>query len=286
MSLLSSMPFPIQFFLAFLVVLGLIAGDRMGGEAVRRRPVGSAAARGRQPRLGVVDHANVDSRRRLLIIRRDNVEHLVMVGGPTDVVVETNIVRGAVGHARRRDRHARRPAPTHCRAPSRCRTARSNGSWPLQPEPAAGSVAACRAQRAGGAVFVAVAVAARSTGARQTATHSAHFTTNSPAVQCAAAKPPADEPAAVFRPNRACRARSLPSPNPERPSIKASRKWRIGSKRLCASRPPSRRRTRCAADRDAASATPVNHTRRDSAPPAPSRRHASAERRQDALRQP
>jgi len=42
-------------------------------------------------RLEVVDHANVDSRRKLLLIRRDSVEHLVMTGGPVDVVIETGI---------------------------------------------------------------------------------------------------------------------------------------------------------------------------------------------------
>jgi hypothetical protein len=42
-------------------------------------------------RLEVVDHANVDSRRRLILIRRDDVEHLIMTGGPVDVVIETGI---------------------------------------------------------------------------------------------------------------------------------------------------------------------------------------------------
>jgi hypothetical protein len=42
-------------------------------------------------RLEVVDHANVDSRRKLVLIRRDGVEHLVMTGGPVDVVIETGI---------------------------------------------------------------------------------------------------------------------------------------------------------------------------------------------------
>jgi hypothetical protein len=42
-------------------------------------------------RLEVVDHANVDSRRKLILIRRDNVEHLIMTGGPVDVVIETGI---------------------------------------------------------------------------------------------------------------------------------------------------------------------------------------------------
>jgi hypothetical protein len=52
-----------------------------------------AGGRGRQQRLAVLDSATVDARRRLVLIRRDNVEHLMMIGGPTDVVVEANIVR-------------------------------------------------------------------------------------------------------------------------------------------------------------------------------------------------
>jgi flagellar protein FliO/FliZ len=42
-------------------------------------------------RLEVVDYANVDSRRKLVLIRRDDVEHLLMTGGPVDVVIETGI---------------------------------------------------------------------------------------------------------------------------------------------------------------------------------------------------
>ncbi len=49
--------------------------------------------RTRQPRLTVMDAAIVDSRRRLVLIRRDDVEHLLLIGGPTDVVVEQNITR-------------------------------------------------------------------------------------------------------------------------------------------------------------------------------------------------
>ncbi|MBS0234578.1 MAG: flagellar biosynthetic protein FliO [Proteobacteria bacterium] len=47
-------------------------------------------------RLEVVDHANVDSRRKLVLIRRDNVEHLLLTGGPVDVVIETGINAAAV----------------------------------------------------------------------------------------------------------------------------------------------------------------------------------------------
>lgn len=42
-------------------------------------------------RLDVVEQSSVDGRRRLVLIRRDNVEHLIMTGGPVDLVIETNI---------------------------------------------------------------------------------------------------------------------------------------------------------------------------------------------------
>jgi flagellar protein FliO/FliZ len=145
MSLLSSMPFPIQFFVAFLVVLVLIAGTAWVVRRFGSGRIGSAAARGRQPRLGVVDHASVDSRRRLLIIRRDNVEHLVMVGGPTDVVVETNIVRGASAS---RDVSIARSAAGAEALPRAIPLPDSagSGSWPLQPEPAVSAPRAARSE--------------------------------------------------------------------------------------------------------------------------------------------
>lgn len=46
----------------------------------------------RQPRLAVLDAAAVDTRRRLVLVRRDEVEHLIMIGGPTDIVIESRIV--------------------------------------------------------------------------------------------------------------------------------------------------------------------------------------------------
>ena len=47
----------------------------------------------RQPRLAVLDAAAVDTRRRLVLVRRDGVEHLILIGGPTDVVIESGIIR-------------------------------------------------------------------------------------------------------------------------------------------------------------------------------------------------
>ena len=47
-----------------------------------------------EPRLGVMEQASVDSKRKLVLIRRDDVEHLIMTGGPVDVVIETGIPAG------------------------------------------------------------------------------------------------------------------------------------------------------------------------------------------------
>ena len=87
--------YALKIVLGLIFVLALIA---LAAWLVRRfgsEHLGTGPARGRQPRLAVIDAASVDGRRRLVLIRRDNVEHLMMIGGPTDVVVEANIVRGA-----------------------------------------------------------------------------------------------------------------------------------------------------------------------------------------------
>ena len=103
---LSDLPAPVFFGFVLAAVLAVIA---LVAWLVRRfgaKRFGGAAGN-RQPRLAVIDAASVDGRRRLVIIRRDNVEHLLIIGGPTDVVVETNIVRGnAAATARERRRRA------------------------------------------------------------------------------------------------------------------------------------------------------------------------------------
>lgn len=42
-------------------------------------------------RLSVVDTIAVDAKRQLMIVRRDNVEHLILTGGPQDLIVESDI---------------------------------------------------------------------------------------------------------------------------------------------------------------------------------------------------
>ncbi len=85
----------LKFFILFVIVLALIGVIAWLVRRFGANPFGGSSARGRQPRLAVVDAAEVDARRKLVIIRRDNVEHLLMIGGPTDVVVEQNIVRAS-----------------------------------------------------------------------------------------------------------------------------------------------------------------------------------------------
>ncbi len=125
--------------LFLVVVLGLLAlafwllrrfgGGRLGG----------ASTRGRQPRLAMIDQAAIDNRRRLVLIRRDNVEHLLIIGGPTDVVIEQNIVRAGVPLA------PGRPAAATDTLP-RAVPLGEDTTWPLQPEPAPKPEGAPRAE--------------------------------------------------------------------------------------------------------------------------------------------
>ena len=130
----AEMPLAVRFFVAFLIVLALIGAIAW---AVRRFGSGrlGASSRGRQPRLAVIDYASVDGRRRLILVRRDNVEHLLMIGGPSDIVVEPNIVRAMPAA-----RDVGRPS-TSIEALPRAIPLPENGggSWPLQPEANGGS---------------------------------------------------------------------------------------------------------------------------------------------------
>ena len=125
------LPTSVNFVIAFVVVLALIGAAtwlvrRFGATRLE------AGARNRQPRLAVIDTAAVDGRRKLVIIRRDNVEHLLMVGGPTDVVVETNIMRSGAAAARETPAVRANGGETLPRA----MPLPDAPHWPLQPEPA------------------------------------------------------------------------------------------------------------------------------------------------------
>src|SRR3954454_19673193 len=66
-----------------------------------------------EPRLGVIEQASVDARRRLVLIRRDGIEHLIMTGGPVDVLIETGIQPPQPDHSVKGD--AERSPPVFAR---------------------------------------------------------------------------------------------------------------------------------------------------------------------------
>ena len=141
MALFGGMPIPVQFFAAFVIVLALIGITAWLVRRLGAGRLGGVGLRGRQPRLAVIDYASVDARRRLILVRRDNIEHLLMIGGPTDVLVESNIVRASVAP---REASIPRPAPAAEPLPRANALAdnAAHGSWPLAPEPTTPTVAA------------------------------------------------------------------------------------------------------------------------------------------------
>src|SRR6266498_3081684 len=98
----------LTFLFAFIAVLALIGVFAWLVRRFANNRLSANTQRGRMPRLAVIDAAAVDGRRRLVLVRRDNVEHLLMIGGPSDIVVEQNIVR-AVPVASPREAPAPRP---------------------------------------------------------------------------------------------------------------------------------------------------------------------------------
>jgi flagellar protein FliO/FliZ len=75
-----------KFLAALVFVLALI-----GLCAWLFRRFGGAMRLGRQGRLGLVETIAIDSRRRLVLVRRDRTEHLLLIGGPQDLVIEAGI---------------------------------------------------------------------------------------------------------------------------------------------------------------------------------------------------
>src|SRR4030081_3127834 len=120
----------LTFLFAFIAVLAMIG---VAAWLVRRfatNRLGANTNRGRQPRLAVIDAAAVDGRRRLILIRRDNVEHLLMIGGPTGGGGEANIVRAAAP----REAAPARPSAASADALPRAVPLGEGTMWPLQPE--------------------------------------------------------------------------------------------------------------------------------------------------------
>lgn len=96
--------------LLVLYIFRLLFGRRIRAPGPRNRP----------RRLDIVDTFDLDRERQLVIVRRDNIEHLLLIGGPNDVLVEGTInrVEGVIG----------RPAE------NRAAPATPASNWPAAPE--------------------------------------------------------------------------------------------------------------------------------------------------------
>jgi hypothetical protein len=66
--------------LVVLIILLMIFRTFQGGMGGRRGM-----------RLGISEYYEIDKTRRLILVRRDNVEHLVLIGGSQDLVIEPGI---------------------------------------------------------------------------------------------------------------------------------------------------------------------------------------------------
>ena len=76
----------LRFALALILVLGLIA---LLAWLLRRFGIGMKLTKGR--RLGVSEVQMLGPRHKMMLIRRDDVEHLVILGPAGETVVETGI---------------------------------------------------------------------------------------------------------------------------------------------------------------------------------------------------
>jgi flagellar protein FliO/FliZ len=80
----------VKYLVGLLIVLGLIALVTLAA-----RKFGMVAKVDRKPgskkRLSISDVMSVDAKRRLVLVKRDDQEHLILLGPERDLVVEQNI---------------------------------------------------------------------------------------------------------------------------------------------------------------------------------------------------
>ncbi len=86
------------------------------------RRIRVSGGRNRPKRLDIVDAFDLDRERQLVIVRRDNVEHLLLIGGPSDVLIEAGFERSVVAAQAEGRPEGRVPTPT------------STPGWPSPPE--------------------------------------------------------------------------------------------------------------------------------------------------------
>src|SRR4051812_30584412 len=88
---------------ALVIVAVLIVGL-----LVLRAFTGTVRGGRRGARLAISEYRELDKSRRLVLVRRDGVEHLLLIGGAQDLVIETRI--GVSEQAERDETYLHRPA--------------------------------------------------------------------------------------------------------------------------------------------------------------------------------
>jgi flagellar protein FliO/FliZ len=78
----------LRFILVLIFVLGLVFAM---GWVLKRSGISGSALAGKGKRLGVVETTFLGPKHRLVLVRRDEVEHLVLIGPNSNTVVESGI---------------------------------------------------------------------------------------------------------------------------------------------------------------------------------------------------
>jgi len=79
---------PLRIIISFTFVLGLIGLCAMGARAIMRRNPGWLAQKP-GARLQIVESKMLDARRKLVLIKRDEQEHLLLLSPQGEIVIES-----------------------------------------------------------------------------------------------------------------------------------------------------------------------------------------------------
>jgi hypothetical protein len=91
----------------FICVLGIAVGGGFYLYGRMRAGDSSRLFAPRIRRLACIERTSLDGGRKLLLVRRDDVEHLILIGGPMDLIIETGFrAEAPAGVAAKEDSHA------------------------------------------------------------------------------------------------------------------------------------------------------------------------------------
>ena len=80
-----------RFVLALMIVVGLIGIFAFVLRRIGFGNIRTSSSSGQQRRLTIQEVASIDARRKLVLVRRDDTEHLVLLGLSQDLLIESGI---------------------------------------------------------------------------------------------------------------------------------------------------------------------------------------------------